>query len=83
MINTKLFVSPSKSSSKMIPPIADPKTDQLVVDEDEKANVFNSFFASQLTIDDSSHGLPLEYPKFEGLLLNDIDITHTDVLDVL
>ena len=79
----KSFLSPNKSSSKSIPPLVDPITDQFVVDEDEKANVFNSFFASQSTIDDSSHGLPSEYPKFEGVFLNNIHITYTDVLDVL
>ena len=72
----KSFVSPNKSSSKSIPPLVDPITDQFVVDEDEKANVFSSFFASQSTIDDSSHGL-------EGVFLNNIHITYTDVLDVL
>ena len=79
----KSFVSPNKSSSKSISPLVDPITDQFVVDEDEKANVFNSFFASQSTIDDSSHGLPSECPKFEGIFLNNMHITYTDVLDVL
>ena len=79
----KSFVSPNKSSSKSIPPLVDPITDQFVVDEDEKANVFNLFFASQSTIDDSSHGLPSEYPKFEGVFLSNIHITYTHVLDVL
>ena len=77
----KSFVT--ESSSKSIPPLVDPITDQFVVDKDRKANVFNSFFASQSTIDDSSHSLPSEYPKFEGLFLNNIHITYTDVLDVL
>ena len=79
----KSFVSPTKSSSKSIPTLVDPITYQFVVDEDKKANVFNSFFASQLTIDDSSHVLPSEYPKFEGLFLNNTHNTYTDVLDVL
>ena len=39
----KSFVSPTKSSSKSIPTLVDPITNQFVVDEDEKANVFNSF----------------------------------------
>ena len=36
----KSFVPPTESSSKSFPPLVDPITDQFVVEEDKKANVF-------------------------------------------
>ena len=54
----KSFISPSSSSS--IPPLYDTNNDTIVVDEIEKANLLNSFFASQSSLDDTAHLLPNE-----------------------
>ena len=44
----KSFFSPTKNSSKSIPPLVDPITDQFVVDEDAKAIFFQFIFCQSI-----------------------------------
>ena len=77
----KSFMKPTTSTS--LPPLLDASTDTLVVDEIDKANVLNSFFASQSLLDESANELPNDYPRHVGPSINEIVITRAEVLSVL
>ena len=66
-----------------IPPLFDTATDSLVVDDHEKANVLNSFFACQSSIDDSLNQLPADFRPPRGVSLNYLVINPREVLDIL
>ena len=73
----------SSSPSSSIPPLFDFTSDSMVTDENEKANVLNSYFANQSSIDDSLSTLPeANYPQIQSSL-DTINIMPFEVLDVL
>ena len=73
----------SSSPSSSIPPLFDFYSDSMVIDENEKANVLNSYFANQSSIDDSLSTLPeANYPQIQSSL-DTINIMPFEVLDVL
>ena len=77
----KGFISPSSSSS--IPPLYDTINDPIVVDEIEKANLLNSFFVSQSSLDDAIHLLPNEGIRNGEYSLSSIRINPSEVMDIL
>ena len=77
----KSFIAPS--SSPFIPPLVDKTKDAIVVDEHEKANVLNSYFTKQSTIDDSANSLTDDRNEINDNSLDSITITPAEVLDVL
>ena len=73
----------SSSPSSSIPPLFDFSSDSMVIDENEKANVLNSYFANQSSIDDTLSTLPeANYPQIQSSL-DTINIMPFEVLDVL
>ena len=70
----------SSSPSSSIPLLFDFSSDSMVIDESEKANILNSYFANQSSIDDSLSTLPeANYPKIQSSL-DTINIMPFDVL---
>ena len=61
----------------------DEPKDTIVVDEHEKANVLNSYFTKQSTIDDSANNLLDDRNEINDNSLDSITITPAEVLDVL
>ena len=73
----------SSTPSSSIPPLFDFSSDSMVIDENEKANVLNSYFANQSSIDESLSTLPeANYPQIQSSL-DTINIMPFEVLDVL
>ena len=71
------------SSSSPIPPLFDFSSDSMVIDENGKANVLNSYFANQSSIDDSLSTLPeANCPQIQ-FSLDTINIMAFEVLDDL
>ena len=77
----KGFISPS--SSNTLPPLYDANKDTIVVDNIEKANLLNSFFVSQSTLDDTAHLLPNECMVNGEYSLSTFRIQPSEVRDVL
>ena len=61
----------------------DETRDIMVVDEHVIANVLNSYFTKQSTIDDSANSLPDDINQIKDNSLDSITITPAEVLDVL
>ena len=61
----------------------DETRDIMVVDEHDKANVLNSYFTKQSTIEDSANSLPDDINQINDNSLDSITITPAEVLDVL
>ena len=70
-------------SSTSIPPLYDTANDSMIIKEDEKANLLNSYFANQSCIDDSLSFIPAENQEFTNNSLDSINVTPSEVLDVL
>ena len=70
-------------SSTSIPPLYDTANDSMIIKEDEKANSLNSYFANQSCIDDSLSFIPAENQEFTNNSLDSINVTPSEVLDVL
>ena len=66
-----------------MPPLIDDTKHTMVVDEHEKANVLNSYFTKQATINDSAYSLPDDINEINDNSLHSITITPAEVLDVL
>ena len=73
----------SSSSSSSIPPLIYETRDIMVVDEHDKANVLNSYFTKQSTVDDSAYSLTDDINQINDNSLESITITPAEVLDVL
>ena len=58
----------------------DETRDIMVVDEHDKANVLNSYFTKQSTIDDSANSLPDDINQIKDNSLDSITITPVEVL---
>ena len=68
-------------SSTSIHPLYDTSSDTLLIEEDDKANLLNSYFANQSRIDDS---LSFIHDENEEIANNSFDsIMQSEVLDVL
>ena len=75
----KSFIKPSSSIS--MPPL---KHDNIYCyDDDEKANLLNSFFTSQTKLNDSNKTIPRPSPINVNQVLNDIEIIPSEVEDIL
>ena len=70
-------------SSTSIPPLYDTANDSMIIKEDEKAKLLNSYFANQSCIDDSLSFIPAENQEFTNNSLDSINVTPSEVLDVL
>ena len=77
----KGFISPSSSSS--ISPLYDTINDTIVLDEIEKANLLNSFFVLQSSLDDAVNLVPNEGIRNGEYSLNSIRINPSEVKDIL
>ena len=70
-------------SSSSILPLYYTINDTIVVDEIEKANLLNSFFVSQSSLDDAVHLLPNEGIRNGEYSLSSIRINPSEVKDIL
>ena len=66
-----------------IPPLFDISNDLLIMDENEKANVLNNYFANQSFVDDYFTTLPDESFYFTHDTLDAIHVMPFEVFDVL
>ena len=73
----------STQSSTSIPPLFDISGDSLIIDEYEKANTLNNYFANQSYIDDSFNEVPDERFYVINDSLDSINVMPSEVLDVL
>ena len=55
----------------------------MIIEEDDKANLLNSYFANQSRIDDSLSFIPYENQEIVNNSLDSINDMPSDVLDVL
>ena len=69
-----------QTSDCQLPPMSDDS--QIIVDDKEKADAFNNFFAEASYLDDTNHNLP-ELDNNGVNELNHILISETDVMDQL
>ena len=70
-------------SSTSIPPLYDTSSDTLIIEEDDKANLLNSYFANQSCIDDSLSFIHDENEEIVNNSLDSINVMPSEVLDVL
>ena len=77
----KSMMSPHTAVS--IPPLFDVSNDSLIVDDHEKANILNVYFANQSCIDDSFRNIPDVRLYSVHDTLDTINIMPSEVLDVL
>ena len=75
-----MMTSHNKTS---IPPLFDISNDLLIMDENEKANVLNNYFANQSLVDDSLPTLPDEGFYFTHDTLDAIHVMPSEDFDVL
>lgn len=74
---TKLLMGQNKQSQ--YPPIHTNGNE--ISDPTEKADLFNNYFSSQTSLDDSNTSLPDTYPSFEEDELQSIIVTPGDIYD--
>ena len=72
----------SRSNFSTIPPLIDPDTDEIVIDDGQKCNLLNKYFSSISSIDDTNHVIP-DFPRRSVNTIDSIDITRSDVKDIL
>ena len=70
-------------SKKVIPPIMNPITGCITSNDEEKANVFNTYFAEQATIDDIGHFLPPYVDTNNQETLESILVDEYEVADAI
>ena len=75
-----LMCSHSSTSS---PPLYDTSSDTMIIEEDDKANLLNSYFANQSRIDDSLNFIHDENQEIVNNSLDSINAMQSEVLDVL
>ena len=66
----------------VIPPLVDPETSKIVIEDNQKCELLNNYFSSISSIDDSNHITP-QFPRRCQENLCNIVITRTDVKDAL
>ena len=70
-------------SSTSIPTLYDTSSDTMIIEEDDKANLLNSYFANQSRIDDSLSFIHEENQEIVSNSLDSINVMQSEVLDVL
>ena len=73
----------SQTKTSHVPSLFDEVKDILILDETEKANLLNDFFASQSGVDDSGKSLPANYYPAPYVTLNVMEVTPEEVYKVL
>ena len=79
----KQFMHPSQAKTSHVPSLFDEGKDILILDETEKANLLDYFFASQSSVDDLGKSLPANYYPAPYVTLDFIEVTPEEVYKVL
>ena len=72
----------SNDNSINIPPLLNPTTSELVIDDKGKANVLNSYFSSISTVDSSDNDIP-HFECRTNNKINNIQIRSEDIVDII
>ena len=70
-------------SSTSILPLYDTSSDTMIIEEDDKATLLNTYFANQSRIDDSLSFIHDENQEIVNNSLDSINVMQSEVLDVL
>lgn len=80
----KLVKTLTKSSGtkNSIPPLFDPITNSIQIEDDKKANILNKYFVDISTIDENDTELP-DFPLRTDKSISHIEFTENDIIDIL
>ena len=76
------FVTKTGGTYNAIPPLINPDTDSIEIDDKCKADVLNKYFSDISTIDDSNVELP-DFNSRTDEKLSDVKFDQEDIIDIL